>query len=64
LDAAIYPTEKDQMIFAKQYLMGDATTAWDRCCALWLEGNHNLVAVKDHFYTWMAPIKYHTNTVF
>jgi hypothetical protein len=32
-DSAVYPTERDRMLFAKQYLVGNAAAAWDKYCA-------------------------------
>ncbi len=29
LDVAVYPTEMDQMLFAKQYLVVDTAAMWD-----------------------------------
>ncbi len=40
LDEALYPTEKDQMLFATQYLVSDATTAWEHYCPKHPEAKH------------------------
>jgi hypothetical protein len=39
-DAAVYPTERDRMLFVKQYLVGDAAAAWDQFRAVHPEADH------------------------
>ncbi len=60
-DAAIYPTERDQMIFTKQYIVIDAARAWDQYCARHTECNHTWAAMKDLLYSRVAPTKHHIN---
>ncbi len=46
-DAAVYPTERDQMLLAKQYLVGDAAAAWDQFRAAHPEADHTWAAMKE-----------------
>jgi hypothetical protein len=39
-NAAVYPTERDQMMFVKQYRVGNAAAAWDQYCMRHPEGDH------------------------
>jgi hypothetical protein len=63
-DAAVYSTERDQMLFAKQYLVGDATTAWDQFCAAHPEANHTWAAMKELLHSRVAPTKHRTDAAF
>jgi hypothetical protein len=63
-DAAIYQTERDQMLFAKQYLVGDAATAWDQFRAGHPEAEHTWTAKKGLLYSRVAPYKHRTNAAF
>ncbi len=55
---------RNQRLFAKQYLFGDAATAWDQYCAQHLETNHTRAAVRKLLYSQVVPIKHRTNTAF
>jgi hypothetical protein len=39
-DMAIYLTDRDQMLFEKQYFVGDTTTAWNQYHSRYSEDNH------------------------
>jgi hypothetical protein len=63
-DAAVYPTERDRMLFAKQYLVGDAAAAWDQFRAGHPEVEHTWAAMKDLLYSRVAPTKHRTDAAF
>jgi hypothetical protein len=46
-DVAIYPMERDLMLFVKQYLVGDAAAAWDQLRAAHSEADHTWAAMKE-----------------
>ncbi len=60
----VYPTERDQMLFAKQYLVGDAAAMWEQYRARHPEADHTWAAMKELLYNRVAPIKHRTDAVF
>jgi hypothetical protein len=56
-DVAVYPMERDQILFAKQYLVGNAAAAWERFCSQHKESNHTLAAMKELLHSWVALSK-------
>ncbi len=63
-DKAVYPTERDQMLFAKQYPVSDATAAWDQYLARHPEADHIREAMKKLIYSRVAATKHYTDAVF
>jgi hypothetical protein len=49
------------MMFAKQYLIGNAAATWDNYCARHPEGNHTWATMKDLLYSQVAPTKHCTD---
>ncbi len=64
LDVAVYHTERDQMLFSKQYLVGNGAAAWDQYCVRHPEVGHTWVAMRELLYSQVAPTKYRTNAAF
>jgi hypothetical protein len=52
------------MMFAKQYVIGSTAAAWDQYCARRPEGDHLWAAMKNLFYSRMAPTKHCTDAAF
>jgi hypothetical protein len=52
------------MMFAKQYLAGDAATVWDQYCTQHSEGDHTWVTIKGLLYSWVDLTKHHTDAAF
>jgi hypothetical protein len=44
-DEAMYPTKRDWMLFAKQYLVGDTGATWEQYRARHPEANHTWAAM-------------------
>jgi hypothetical protein len=63
-DWAIYFIERDRMLFAKQYLVGDAVAVWDQYCAQHPEADDTWVTMRDLRYSWVAPTKHRTDAAF
>jgi hypothetical protein len=63
-DEAVYPTERDQMLFAKQYLVGDAAATWEQYRAQHPEADHTWAAMKELLYSGVAPTKHRTDATF
>ncbi len=60
-DEAVYPTERDRMLFAKQYLVGDIAATWEQYRARHPEADHTWAATKELLYSWVAPTKHRTD---
>ncbi len=58
---AVYSMEGDQMMFAEQYLIGNAAAMWDQYCARHSKFDHTWAAIRGLLYSQMAPTKHHTN---
>jgi hypothetical protein len=56
--------ERDRLMFAKQYLVGNAATMWYQYCAQHPEGDHTWVAIKDLLYSRVALTKHRTDAAF
>jgi hypothetical protein len=52
------------MLFAKQYLVGDATATWEQYRARHPDADHTWAAMKELLYSWVAPTKHQTDTAF
>jgi hypothetical protein len=63
-DSAVYPMERDQMLFLKEYLVGDAATVWDQYSARHPKADHTWVAMRELPYSRVAPTKHRTNVAF
>jgi hypothetical protein len=63
-DEAVYPTERDRMLFAKQYLVSDAAATWEQYRAQHPEANHTWAAMKELLYSRVALTKYRTDAAF
>jgi hypothetical protein len=63
-DEAVYPTERDRMLFAKQYLVGDAAATWEQYRAWHPEADHTWAAMKELLYSRVAPTKHRTDAAF
>ncbi len=64
LDVAVYPTERDWTLFAKQYLVSNTATAWDLFRAAHLGANHTWAAMKKLLYSRVAPTKHCIDVAF
>ncbi len=63
-DEAVYPTERNRMLFAKQYLVGDTASTWDQYRARHPEADHTWAAMKELLYSRVAPTKHLTDAAF
>ncbi len=63
-DVALYPMERDEMLFAKQYLVYNAATAWDQFRTVHPKANYSFVAMKELLYSWVILTKYFTDAAF
>jgi hypothetical protein len=63
-DLAVYPTERDWILFAKQYLVGDAAAVWDQYCARHQDADHTWAAMRELLYSQVAPTKHRTDAAF
>ncbi len=63
-DAAVYSTERDQIMFAKQYLIGNAAAAWNQYCMHHPTGIHTWAAMKDLPLSWVVLTKHHNDAAF
>jgi DUF971 family protein len=64
LDVRVYPTERDQMILAKQYLVSNTAAPWDQYCVRHPEGDYTWAALKDLIYSWVGLTKHRTDAAF
>jgi hypothetical protein len=55
INAAEYWTERNRMLFAKQYLVGAATTDRDQFCVAHPVADQTWAAMKELFYSQLAP---------
>jgi hypothetical protein len=63
-DEAVYPTERDRMLFAKQYLVGDAAATWEQYREWHPEVDHTWAAMKELLYGRVALTKHRTDAAF
>jgi hypothetical protein len=63
-DAAVYPTERNMMLYAKQYLVGNAAAAWDLFCVGYPEADYTWAALKELFSSRVARTKHQTDAAF
>jgi hypothetical protein len=64
VDLAIYPTERDGMLFAKRCLVGDAAAAWDQYYAWHPVADHIWAAIRKLLYSRVAPTKHRIDAAF
>jgi hypothetical protein len=64
LYAAVYPMERDQILFAKQYSDGDAAAVCEQFCAAYPEADRTWAAMKELLYSQMALTKHCTDAAF
>jgi hypothetical protein len=63
-DAPAYPTEREQIMFTKQYLVSNTATAWNQYYTQCPEGDHTWAVKKNLLYSRVAPTKHHTDAAF
>lgn len=63
-DVAVYPMERDQILFAKQYSDGDAAAVCEQFCAAYPEADRTWAAMKELLYSQMALTKHCTDAAF
>ncbi len=60
-DVAVYPTEEDQMMFAKRNLVIDTIALWDKYCVRHPKRDHTCAVMNELLYSWMTSTRLHTN---
>jgi hypothetical protein len=63
-NAAVYLTEWEQMLFARQHSVGDAATEWDQFRKAYLEANHTSAAMKELLSSKVDLTKYTNSAAF
>jgi hypothetical protein len=63
-DSAVYPTERDRLLFTKQYLVCNAAAKWDQYCARHLEADHTWAAMRALLHSQVAQTKHRTDAAF
>jgi hypothetical protein len=63
IGTTVYPIEREQLLLAEQYLISNASTAWNLYYVQHPEGDHTWAAMMDLLYSWVAPTKHRLNIV-
>jgi hypothetical protein len=64
LNLAVYPMERDHMLFANRYLIGNDAATWEQYYAQHPEAEYTWAAMSEHFYSRVAMTKYCTDAAF